>query len=122
MRSLALASDVMSAASNSSVLSFTDCLTPQELTTWLSQELESKGLNLEQSQRQSLIGKLHGRLGKVYYVRMCTDEHINGEAFRKLTDGDLKELGFKLGARKNIQGIISSLSVSPLPHPRMGTA
>ena len=38
------------------------------------------------------------------------DEHINGKAFRELSDEQLKELGFKMGARINIKGIISSTS------------
>ena len=40
------------------------------------------------------------------------DEHINGKAFRDLTDDNLKELGFRMGARINIKGIISSIAVS----------
>ena len=39
------------------------------------------------------------------------EDEINGLAFRKLNDADLKEMGFKRGPRKNILDIISSLSV-----------
>ena len=49
-----------------------------------------------------------------------TVEHINGKAFMELTDDELKELGFRMGARKNIQAIISSIAVSydhTLQHP-----
>jgi hypothetical protein len=42
---------------------------------------------------------------------LCIDEEINGKAFRELTDENLKELGFKMGARINIRGIISSVTV-----------
>lgn len=38
-------------------LLFSESLTPMELTAWLTQELESKGLTLEESQRQSLLSK-----------------------------------------------------------------
>ena len=45
------------------------------------------------------------------FLYFCIDEEINGKAFRELTDDNLKELGFKMGARINIKGIISSISV-----------
>ena len=45
-----------------------------------------------------------------FYFRTI-DEDINGKAFRELTDDNLKELGFKMGARINIKGIISSIAV-----------
>ena len=101
-------------------LSFSDSLSPVELVDWLTQELVAKGLTLEPSQRQALIGEavLIDPLWE-YSVRTWCDElrvsleeHINGKAFRELTDDELKELGFKMGPRKNIRGIISSIEVS----------
>ena len=38
-------------------LSFSDSLTPEELADWLSQELVAKGLKLEASHRQLLLGE-----------------------------------------------------------------
>ena len=46
-----------------------------------------------------------------FSVNFFIDEDINGKAFRELTDDNLKELGFKMGARINIRGIISSIAV-----------
>ena len=39
-------------------LSFSDSLSPEELADWLTQELVAKGLKLEASHRQSLLGDL----------------------------------------------------------------
>ena len=39
------------------------------------------------------------------------EDEINGLAFRKLKDADLKDMGFKRGPITNILDIISSLSV-----------
>lgn len=43
---------------DNSRLSFSDSLSPAELTAWLTQELESKGLTLDESQRRLLLGKV----------------------------------------------------------------
>ena len=44
----------------------------------------------------------------------CAEQEINGLAFRKLTDVDLKEMGFKLGPRKNILHFIDKVHVAVL--------
>ena len=43
-------------------------------------------------------------------LTFCSEEEINGAAFKDLSDDDLKEMGFKLGPRKNIKDIIKSLT------------
>ena len=39
-----------------------------------------------------------------------TDDHINGAAFKSLSENDLKAMEFKLGFRKNILAIISEIA------------
>ena len=48
---------------------------------------------------------------------MSSDEEINGAAFVLLSEDDLKDLGFKMGARRVILEIINSTQVIPLPCP-----
>ena len=39
-------------------LTFSDALPPRDLVSWLSQELQAKGLSLDQKLKDKLIGKI----------------------------------------------------------------
>ena len=39
----------------------------------------------------------------------CSEEEVNGAAFRDLSNEELKDMGFKLGPRMNIMNIIKDL-------------
>ena len=48
-------------------LSFSDSLSPMELADWLSQELVAKGLKLEASHRQLLLGEPNDSVNSLTY-------------------------------------------------------
>ena len=96
---------------NEGVGSFSDYFSPENLCDWLAAMFKANGLELKEEQRCVFIGKLNSQWMILlnYHPHAYTEEEINGLAFRKLTDVDLKEMGFKRGPHKNILDIVISL-------------
>ena len=56
-----------------------------------------------------ISGSGQGLWSLLYYIKFCSEEEINGAAFKRLSNEDLTEMGFKRGPRMNITDIIKDL-------------